>query len=172
MHEERVCDGYTGRPYFPPPSLPLSLPPSLRLDQEEGWSALELVIAKGNIFARMSPQHKQDLVRSLQDTGLVVCMTGTSCLSSLPPSLSLTLCRALVSTSPHASTFESYLPAPLPSFLPPSLPQATARMIPGPLRPETLGYRSRLRPPPLLPPTTPPPPTPSPSLKGKEGWEG
>ncbi|GAB5037414.1 cation transporting atpase [Nannochloropsis oceanica] len=83
-----------------PSSLPPSLPTSLaiygphdlvvtgrafqalhraheeRLDQEEGWSALELVIAKGNIFARMSPQHKQDLVRSLQDTGLVVCMTG------------------------------------------------------------------------------------------------
>ncbi len=41
-----------------------------------GWTALEVVIGKASIFARMSPQHKQDLVRALQDTGLVVCMTG------------------------------------------------------------------------------------------------
>ena len=57
-------------------------------DEEEmggGWSALELIIAKGNIFARMSPQHKQDLVRALQDTGLVVCMTGTSHPPTHPP---------------------------------------------------------------------------------------
>ena len=59
-------------------------------DEEEmggGWSALELIIAKGNIFARMSPQHKQDLVRALQDTGLVVCMTGTSHPPTHPPTL-------------------------------------------------------------------------------------
>lgn len=40
------------------------------------WTPLELVLSKANIYARMSPQHKQDLVNALQDMNLVVAMTG------------------------------------------------------------------------------------------------
>lgn len=42
----------------------------------EAWTALEVVLLKCNVFARMSPHNKQELMRSLQDLDYVVCMTG------------------------------------------------------------------------------------------------
>ena len=40
------------------------------------WTALEYIIARCNIYARMAPSDKEELVRSLQDIELIVCMTG------------------------------------------------------------------------------------------------
>ncbi|BFI18309.1 hypothetical protein MPTK1_6g14430 [Marchantia polymorpha subsp. ruderalis] len=37
---------------------------------------LHMVLTQAGIFSRMSPQHKMELMRSLQDLGYVVCMTG------------------------------------------------------------------------------------------------
>ncbi|KAG6552584.1 hypothetical protein Mapa_005784 [Marchantia paleacea] len=37
---------------------------------------LQMVLTRASIFSRMSPQHKMELMRSLQDLGYVVCMTG------------------------------------------------------------------------------------------------
>eukprot|EP00002_Diphylleia_rotans_P034195 TRINITY_DN7329_c0_g4_i1.p1 TRINITY_DN7329_c0_g4~~TRINITY_DN7329_c0_g4_i1.p1 ORF type:complete len:1531 (-),score=381.70 TRINITY_DN7329_c0_g4_i1:513-5105(-) len=37
---------------------------------------LHVVLTRANIFARMSPQNKQELMTALQDISLVVCMTG------------------------------------------------------------------------------------------------
>ncbi len=42
----------------------------------EAWTALEVVLMKCNVFARMSPNNKQELMRALQDLDYVVCMTG------------------------------------------------------------------------------------------------
>ncbi|OAE34108.1 hypothetical protein AXG93_2891s1330 [Marchantia polymorpha subsp. ruderalis] len=36
----------------------------------------QMVLTQANIFSRMSPQNKLELMRSLQDVGYVVCMTG------------------------------------------------------------------------------------------------
>ncbi|CAM6100809.1 unnamed protein product [Calypogeia fissa] len=36
----------------------------------------QMILSQANIFSRMSPQNKLDLMRSLQDLGYVVCMTG------------------------------------------------------------------------------------------------
>lgn len=42
----------------------------------ERWTPLEVVLLRCNIFARMSPQHKQELMGALQAVDYVVCMTG------------------------------------------------------------------------------------------------
>lgn len=42
----------------------------------EAWTPLEVVLLKCNVFARMSPHNKQELMRSLQELDYVVCMTG------------------------------------------------------------------------------------------------
>jgi len=42
----------------------------------EAWTALEVLLLKCNVFARMSPHNKQELMRYLQDLDYVVCMTG------------------------------------------------------------------------------------------------
>jgi magnesium-transporting ATPase (P-type) len=52
---------------------------ALREDEppdRKSWTAFELVLLKCNVFARMSPQNKQELMRALQDLEYVVCMTG------------------------------------------------------------------------------------------------
>ncbi len=42
----------------------------------EQWTPLEVVLLRCNVFARMSPQNKQDLMRALQAVEYVVAMTG------------------------------------------------------------------------------------------------
>lgn len=40
----------------------------------EGWSVLEAVVARGAIYARMSPTNKQHLMGCLMALDMVVCM--------------------------------------------------------------------------------------------------
>lgn len=40
------------------------------------WTPLEMLLGRCNVFARMSPNDKQETVRSLQDLDLTVAMTG------------------------------------------------------------------------------------------------
>ncbi|KAL2621789.1 hypothetical protein R1flu_001994 [Riccia fluitans] len=45
-------------------------------DVTECVTPLQMVLTRAGIFCRMTPQHKMELMRSLQDLRYVVCMTG------------------------------------------------------------------------------------------------
>ena len=54
-------------------------PPPTKSILERGAASLspfEAVLSRATVFARMSPQDKQELVRAFQDMNYVVCMTG------------------------------------------------------------------------------------------------
>lgn len=48
----------------------------LRARGYEGITPFEIAVTRANVFARMSPQNKQELMVALQDVNYTVCMTG------------------------------------------------------------------------------------------------